>query len=291
MTRNRILPATIAGLSLCLAGGSAQALTIDPSGTTDNSLQEPVGGGDSASSTVDGSSTGFDSIANVVGNTAMVTPRVRGQVSTTDGPDLSQTIDVTFEYAITGASGVTYDLTLDPEFHGILKIADDLADESGDIVVFQAMKAMLDTGSGAVAVAGLDLGASFDRRTTDGFTVIDRVATGHTVSLTGDATVTLSYSLNLADDPLAFSADSAGGISANCTQAGAMWGHDSPLSTGGAGCSGSADFLDYNSAANRAADGLFGAATVEITAVPEPGTLLLVGSGLAGLLGIGRRRA
>jgi len=68
-----------------------------------------------------------------------------------------------------------------------------------------------------------------------------------------------------------------------------MWGQDSPLSV--SGCSGSADFLDYSSAANRAADGLFGAATVQITAVPEPGTLLRVGSGLAGLVAFGRRPA
>jgi len=288
MTRNRLLLAMVAGISLCLAGGSATALTIDPSGTTDTTSDDGPTAGASAGSTVDGGSIGSDTIADLVGEIASVTPRVRGHAADVDSQGIVQTIDVSFVYEITAPNDVVYDITFSPEFHGILKIADNLADESGDGASFQALKAELN-GS---FIADLDLG-SFTSRTTDGFTTADFVATGHTISgASGNNTFTLDYSVNLADNPILFEALSAGETGnvnfGDCTQAGAMWGQDSPLSP--SSCSGSADFLDYNSAANRAADGLFGAATVEITAVPEPGTLLLVGSGLAGLAVVGRRR-
>jgi hypothetical protein len=122
-------------------------------------------------------------------------------------------------------------------------------------------------------------------RSTAGTTNVDVTKSQTITGLTGTNTFELRYT------GAAFgSADSSAGAFCNDNTANAaLWGMDGTLS--GYSCSALNPNDNYGTTAERDADGFFVPATVTITTVPEPGTLLLLGAGLIGLAAQGRKRA
>jgi hypothetical protein len=283
MIRRNLLHLAVAGLALALASGPASALTISATqvnSTTDN---------DNAAkedATVTGAFTGgisSQTIADTVGNSATVEHRYAGSVVATDTGDITQTVDVQLTWTVTASPTVVYDVSFAPEFHALLKLFDELSDESGDNATAGLLSAVL-TVNGSPVADTLDFTSG--ARTTDGTTDHDRTPSPHViVGLSGTNTLVLSYTGTIEAD-----GNDAALCTGNITHAAVMWGLsnsvvtpvcDPPAST----------YFTYTNSSVMAADGLFLPIAVTITAVPEPGTALLLGSGLLGLVVAGSRRA
>jgi hypothetical protein len=252
-------------------------VSTDNSGTTTVSNANREGRSDSAAIGLASSSY------TTLGAGGTIGQRFRGSVSGQDGAGYSQTIDFTTTWTFTADAGFVYDVTLTPEFHGILLIRDNLADESGDNAIFSDFTASLEQNSTPVANT-LDLtGGS---RFTDGFTTVDDTATQSFLGLTGDNTFTLQYT-----GTISVASNFATFFGGDSTVSNARWGMDGTLD--GSGTPFTASFFDYGSAEARDADGFFVDAAVTVTAVPEPSSY----AALTGLLALAfvtlrrRRRA
>jgi hypothetical protein len=269
------LTALIAGFILTFASAAHGAVmvvvTTDDSGTTTLNNANREGRKDSAAIGLASSSY------TTLGAGGTIGQRFRGSVAGQDGAGYSQTIDFTTTWTFTADAGFVYDVTLTPEFHGILLIGDESLPESGDNAIFSDFTASLEQNSTPVANT-LDLtgGSLF----ADGFDTVDDTATQSFLGLTGDNTFTLQYTGTI-------SVATNSGIGANSTVSSARWGMDGTLD--GSGTPFSASFFDYGSAEARDADGFFVDAAVTVTAVPEPSAAALI-LAMAGLTVVGYRR-
>ena len=269
------LTAFIAGFILTFASAAHGAVmvvvTTDDSGTTTVSNANSEGRSDSAA--IGSASTSYTTL----GAGGTIGQRLRGSVSGQDGAGYSQTIDFTTTWTFTADAGFVYDVTLTPEFHGALKIGDNLAGETGDNAIFSDFTASLEQNSTPVANT-LDLtGGS---RSTDGFNTVDDTATQSFLGLTGDNTFTLQYTGTI-------SVATNSGILGDNTVSNARWGMDGTLD--GSGTPFGASSFDYDNAGPRDADGFFVDADVTVTAVPEPSAAALI-LAMAGLTVVGYRR-
>ena len=270
------LTAFIAGFILTFASAAHGAVmvvvTTDDSGTTTVSNANSEGRSDSAA--IGSASTSYTTL----GAGGTIGQRLRGSVSGQDGAGYSQTIDFTTTWTFTADAGFVYDVTLTPEFHGALKIGDNLAGETGDNAIFSDFTASLEQNSTPVANT-LDLtGGS---RFTDGFNTVDDTATQSFLGLTGDNTFTLQYTgtISVASNFGTF-------VGGDSTVSNARWGMDGTLN--GTGTPFNASAFDYDNAGPRDADGFFVDADVTVTAVPEPSSAALLI--IASLCFVGHRR-
>jgi len=114
------LTAFIAGFILTFASAAHGAVNVvvstDNSGTTTVSNANREGRKDSAAIGLASSSY------TTLGAGGTIGQRFRGSVSGQDGAGYSQTIDFTTTWTFTADAGFVYDVTLTPEFHGILII-------------------------------------------------------------------------------------------------------------------------------------------------------------------------
>jgi len=272
----RHLAVAIGGSILTLASAAHGAVSVvvssDNSGTSTLSNANREGRKDSEAIGLASSSY------TTLGAGGTIGQRFRGSVAGQDGAGYSQTINFTTTWTFTADAGFVYDVTLTPEFHGILLIGDDALPESGDNAIFSDFTASLEQNSTPVVTNTLDLtGGS---RFTDGFNTVDDTATQSFLGLTGDNTFTLQYTGTI-------SVATNGGIGGNATVSSARWGMDGTLD--GSGTPFSASFFDYGSAEARDADGFFVDAAVTVTAVPEPSSAALI-IVLAGFTFVGYRR-
>jgi hypothetical protein len=270
------LTAFIAGFILTFASAAHGAVmvvvTTDDSGTTTLSNFDREGRSDSAAIGLASSSY------TTLGAGGTIGQRFRGSVSGQDGAGYSQTIDFTTTWTFTADAGFVYDVTLTPEFHGILLIRDNLADESGDNAIFSDFTASLEQNSTPVANT-LDLtGGS---RFTEGFNTVDDTATQSFLGLTGDNTFTLQYTGTISV------ATNGGFFGGDSTVSTARWGMDGTLN--GSGTPFGSGFFNYGTAEARDGDGFFVDANVTVTAVPEPSAAALI-IVLAGFTFVGYRR-
>ncbi len=272
-----ILLAGAAGLALCLGSSPARALTISATqvnATTDNddgSNNEDAGSG--GAWLTDTSYT----ISDVVSNSATISRRYFGhaEAAETNG-FIVQDVDVTVTYSVTSSNAPTvYSISFLPEFHARVAVDSSGAPDTDGVTISNL------TGKVNGVTYGL-LGMSGGSQTTNGTTNIDETGARTFSGLTGNNTFAVNYRFTI-------TADGDVGILDNTFVAG-LWGMDGTLNAGGVTALN--DALDeYGTSAARDADGLFMPATVTITAIPEPGTLLLIGAGLVGLAAQGRRRA
>jgi len=270
------LTAFIAGFILTFASAAHGAVNVvvstDNSGTTTVSNANREGRKDSAAIGLASSSY------TTLGAGGTIGQRFRGSVSGQDGAGYSQTIDFTTTWTFTADAGFVYDVTLTPEFHGILIIRDNFAGETGDNAIFSDFTASLEQNSTPVANT-LDLtGGS---RSTDGFNTVDDTATQSFLGLTGDNTFTLQYTGTISV------ATNSGVLPGDNTVSTARWGMDGTLN--GSGTPFGSGFFNYNTAEARDGDGFFVDANVTVTAVPEPSAAALI-LAMAGLTVVGYRR-
>ena len=271
------LTAFIAGFILTFASAAHGAVNVvvstDNSGTTTLDKANREGRKDSAAIGLASSSY------TTLGAGGTIGQRFRGSVSGQDGAGYSQTINFTTTWTFTADAGFVYDVTLTPEFHGILIIRDNLVGETGDNAIFSDFTASLEQNSTPVANT-LDLtGGS---RFTDGFNTVDDTATQSFLGLTGDNTFTLQYTgtISVASNFGTF-------VGGDSTVSNARWGMDGTLN--GTGTPFNASAFDYDNAGPRDADGFFVDAGVTVTAVPEPSAAALI-LAMAGLTVVGYRR-
>jgi len=271
--------ALILGFILTLASAAHGIVNVvvsfDNSGTSTLSNANREGRKDS--SAIGLASTSYTTI----GDGGTIGQRFRGSVSAQNGGSYDQTIDFTTTWTFTADAGFVYDVTLTPEFHGILLIGDESLPESGDNAIFSDFTASLEQNSTPVANT-LDLtgGSLF----ADGFDTVDDTATQSFLGLTGDNTFTLQYTGTI-------SVATNSGIGANSTVGTARWGMNGTLD--GSGTPFDSGFFNYGNSGARDADGFFVDAAVTVTAVPEPSSY----AALTGLLALAfvtlrrRRRA
>lgn len=278
MMRKNTLLLAATGLALALASGPASALTMTVTRTNSTTDNDNSANEDADTS---GSVTGSPVVlADVVSATGSATTRGAGYAESFDqNAGIVQTVDYTGTFAVTASANVTYSITFNNALHGLLKIADELADESGDVASISTMAAVLK--QDAVTIGDV-LDLSGGSRSTAGSTNVDDTAAQTITGLTGSHTFTVRYTGSV-------TATSVGAtLCANQTEAAALWGANGAF---GAYCNAPADWDEYGSTAARDADGIFLGATVVITSVvPEPGTALLLGAGLLGLAVQGRKR-
>lgn len=283
MMRRTLLPLGVAAV-LALSGGPAQALSItltrSTAATSDNDNHGDEDAGVSSSTLT----SDPVSVADTLGSSGTISARFAGHAESAsqNGAGLTQSIDVSVSFTVTpGVLGQVYSIAFAPEFHGLLSLDDGNADESGDSASFSVLSAVL-TMDGNPVSNTLHLGTGTTTRTTNGTTNVDRTASQTITGLTGIHTFELRYT----GTATAISQDGIG--CDNNTAAAALWGMSGTL--GGYLCSQLDGNDNYATTAARDADGLFTPATVTITTVPEPGAMLLLGSGLFGLGIAGRRR-
>jgi len=270
------LTAFIAGFILTFASAAHGAVNVvvstDDSGTT--TLNNANREGRKDSSAIGLASSSYTTL----GAGGTIGQRFRGSVAGQDGAGYSQTIDFTTTWTFTADAGFVYDVTLTPEFHGILLIRDNAADESGDNAIFSNFTASLEQNSTPVANT-LDLtGGS---RSTDGFNTVDDTATQSFLGLTGDNTFTLQYTGTISV------ATNSGLLIGDNTVSTARWGMNGTLD--GSGTPFDSGFFNYGTAEARDGDGFFVDAAVTVTAVPEPSAAALI-LAMAGLTVVGYRR-
>jgi hypothetical protein len=275
------------GLLLLGVGGRASALTISTAigtnpGNTANFLNDSLTDyreNRSSTSILDAGGSTLDQLGNNVNASTRYAGMVGadGGVATAPSRTATQSYSVTF--TITAQPWVVYDLTIGTSRLGaITRVSDGTGGGNGSI---SAVTGLLNgVGNGTLSAIG---GVSLSQGTGAANTPFSQSTPTLTLTgLTGNNIIQLSFSWT---------------ATANSTCSGFLCsstGNDElavRLGMAGTGSGVSADDYPGVGSRNINGDGHFVSANAVITAVPEPGTILLFGGGLAGMGWYGRRRA
>jgi hypothetical protein len=282
----RLLLLPIVGLALAFAG-PVQALTISgvsisPTGSnTANFLNDSLTDyreNRSSTSVLDSGGT----TADVMGGNVNAQTRYAAMTGADGGvataPSRTATHQYTITFSVTAAPWATYGITIDTgRFGAITRVDDGTGGGNGSI---GAVTGLLNgVGNANLGLTSVGLGQG----TGAANTVINQNSPALTLTgLTGTTNITLQFTWS---------------STANSTCSGfgcSTTGNDEiavRLGMAGTGSGVTADDYPGVGARNINGDGHFVTINATITNVPEPGTVLLLGGGLAGLAFRGRRRA
>ena len=239
-----------------LSVGTAHAIEVSISITNstssnDNHSEEAAG------SAVELTSASSIAVDDEVGSTITVGGRVSGYVaSKSNNGYITQTVSITATYTVTASEGVEYNITFNPNFHGMFNIGEsgNNGNVGGNRVTISAISGKLN---------GTNI-SSWDGAYQDGVSTrtYDQ-SSSYTLSDQegGSSTVyTLTYTFSITTDSDDGTASYWGSYASSADAF--LWGMDGSLAN--------TDKDQYSSSSTRSADGLFLPATVTITAIPDP---------------------
>lgn len=189
---------------------------------------------------------------------------------------LTQSINTTYEWAITAEDWEVYDFSISTALRAYLNILDDNNDESGDGATLSSFDAKLYLNGSQITLDGL--GLSGGARTTVGTNSVDDAASTLLTGLSGNNIITLTYAGS------ATATWKIAGFQDNRTADAVLWGMNGSMD----GDSFADTFDEYSVSSDRTADGLFVNGVATLQSIPEPASALMIALG-AGLLAIIRR--
>lgn len=281
--------APVVGLSLGIAG-SAGALTISVSpgpvstGTADflNDTLTDYRENRSATSVTDAGGTTADVVSNSVNAQARFAGMVGADGGVATAPSRTATQSYTVSFTVSAGVGTTYDLILDTSRVGALTRVDD--GTGGGNASISAVVGLYGVNA-APSTSAFSVGSvSLGQGTGNANTPFSQTSSTVTITgLTGTNTINLSFSWSAT-------------ANSTCTGTGcSTTGNDEmAVRLGLSGTTGGETASNYPGVGGRvqSGDGHFVTANAVVTSVvPEPGTLALLGFGLAGLAISGRRHA
>jgi hypothetical protein len=294
----------VAALGLVASNGPAHAISLaidtlvaNAGNTSYLTTTSGRHGEYSSSRTVlDAGGSGLDTIGTTLDartRYASITSADTGSVSL--GQVVGATADYRITFTINAPAYVTYDLQIDTSRIGAFTLIDDTALNGPTRADLGAVTGSL----GGVPTAGLglaDLAAANGAGNSNIGTVNVPFNQANTLVLTG-LTGTQSFTLDFLWTSLVYSNPGSNTTSTNTGNGSFLFGGDEAavrmgLAGSATSISGGITADDYPGAGTRTAanDGHFVGISLEVTAVPEPTTVILVGAGIAGLAWRGRRR-
>lgn len=280
--------------ALVVAGVSspANAISIAVSSTSNASVNTLTGGGsgdraganaltvtDAGGTTADVVSASVDAATRYVSNAAAD----RGIALSGGTATSSWATDYTVNLSITllpAFAAATYQLIVDTSILGELTLLDDVAGTQSTATVSNVTGRLGGVVTSGLGISGIAQSFSVGTGTNDAQQV--NIAGSNSINL-GTFTGSQAFTLRFTFSTSASAPQSALGAD----EAAARFGANGPLSGATADdYPGPGDVVDRN----QALDGHFVRATATLLTVPEPGTLILLGAGIAGLTAAGTRK-